>query len=206
MIPIAALSRFILTMALDGAEDLLKKAVKKEAEKQAKLEAIRRQLPAVRALLAEQVANAFAQQVQDKARLYIETIQSAEIEISANNSEGEKLTRVAENALRRIEVYLESQGQDGPIISYLKERYKKEGVRKITGRLYGGHYVQKKSEGVYDIYNRMVYAPLVDKNKPWLSSDTTAQGVGDIIAAEAEKIFNEMFEVDLTEDQLYSDI
>ena len=48
----------------------------------------------------------------------------------------------------------------------------------------------------------MAYAPLVDKNKPWLSSDKTSQGIGDIIAEKANEIFEKAFDVDLSEDDI----
>jgi hypothetical protein len=44
----------------------------------------------------------------------------------------------------------------------------------------------------------MAYAPLVDKNKPWLSSETTAQGIGEVIAQKADEIFQQAFDVDLS--------
>jgi hypothetical protein len=128
----------------------------------------------------------------------VEAVAAMELEASANEEEGEKLVVIAENALRELEIFLEKQDQDGPIITYLKRRYEEEGVKQITGRLYAGHLVGRQSEGVYKIYNRMAYAPLVDKNKPWLSSETTAQGIGEVIAQKADEIFQQAFDVDLS--------
>ena len=63
--------------------------------------------------------------------------------------------------------------------------------------------IKKQSEGVYSIYNKMAYAPLVDKNKPWLSSEKTSEGIGEIIAQKAAEIFAEEFNVDIGDDEVY---
>ena len=194
MIPIRALSAFILRMALDSAKEEIKKESRKKA-----LEA---QFPAVKTLLAEQVAKSYTEYVKDLSLAYIESVASMEAEVGFEDGEQEKLVIIAENAIKELEIFLDKQSQDGPIISFIKRRYDEEGIRKITGNLYAGNYIRKQSEGVYKIYNRMAYAPLVDKNKPWLSSDKTSQGIGDIIAEKANEIFEKAFDVDLSEDDI----
>ena len=194
MIPIRALSAFVLKMALDSA--------KEEIKEEAKRKILEAQFPAVKALIAEQVANSYTEYVKDLSLAYIESVASMEAEIGSEEGEQEKLVIIAENAIKELEVFLDKQSQDGPIISFIKRRYEEEGIRKITGNLYAGNYIRKQSEGVYKIYNRMAYAPLVDKNKPWLSSDKTSQGIGDIIAEKANEIFEKAFDVDLSEDDI----
>ena len=194
MIPIRALSAFVLKMALDSA--------KEEIKEEAKRKILEAQFPAVKALIAEQVANSYTEYVKDLSLAYIESVASMEAEIGFEEGEQEKLVIIAENAIKELEVFLDKQSQDGPIISFIKRRYEEEGIRKITGNLYAGNYIRKQSEGVYKIYNRMAYAPLVDKNKPWLSSDKTSQGIGDIIAEKANEIFEKAFDVDLSEDDI----
>ena len=194
MIPIRALSAFVLKMALDSA--------KEEIKEEAKRKILEAQFPAVKALIAEQVANSYTEYVKGLSLAYIESVASMEAEVGFEEGEQEKLVIIAENAIKELEVFLDKQSQDGPIISFIKRRYEEEGIRKITGNLYAGNYIRKQSEGVYKIYNRMAYAPLVDKNKPWLSSDKTSQGIGDIIAEKANEIFEKAFDVDLSEDDI----
>ena len=194
MIPIRALSAFVLKMALDSA--------KEEIKKESKRKILEAQFPAVKALIAEQVANSYTEYVKNLSRAYIESVASMEAEVGFENKEQEKLVVIAENAIKELEVFLDKQSQDGPIISFIKRRYEEEGIRKITGNLYAGNYIRKQSEGVYKIYNRMAYAPLVDKNKPWLSSERTSQGIGDIVAEKANEIFEKAFDVDLSEDDI----
>ena len=181
IIPVRALARIVLGIALDGARETAKEEARKKI--------LESQFPAVKALLAEQLAQSYSEYVKDLSIGYVEAVAAMELEASAADGEGEKLVIIAENALRELEVFLEKQDQEGPIITYLKRRYEEEGVKQITGRLYAGHLVGRQSEGVYKIYNRMAYAPLVDKNKPWLSSETTAQGIGEVIAQKADEIF-----------------
>ena len=190
IIPIRALARVVLGIALDGARETAKEEARKKI--------LESQFPAVKALLAEQLAQSYSEYVKDLSIGYVEAVAAMELEASAADGEGEKLVIIAENALRELEVFLEKQDQEGPIITYLKRRYEEEGVKQITGRLYAGHLVGRQSEGVYKIYNRMAYAPLVDKNKPWLSSETTAQGIGEVIAQKADEIFQQAFDVDLS--------
>ena len=190
IIPIRALARVVLGIALDGARDT--------AKEEARRKILESQFPAVKALLAEQLAQSYSEYVKDLSIGYVEAVEAMELEVGAEDNEGQKLVIIAENALRELEIFLEKQDQEGPIITYLKRRYEEEGVKQITGRLYAGHLVGRQSEGVYKIYNRMAYAPLVDKNKPWLSSETTAQGIGEVIAQKADEIFQQAFDVDLS--------
>lgn len=201
MIPVGALARMVLGLVLDDAKDVAIKQLKRTAQEIEK----RKQLRVAKELIAEQVANAYTQQVKELSEGYIEAVQESAAELSFVEDEGKKLTLSAENALRKLEIFIEKQNPDGPIIKYLQDRYEEEGIRRISGRLYASHYIQRKSEGVYKIYNRMAYAPLVDKNKPWLSSDKTAQGIGDLIAEKAEQLFQEAFDKDFSEEEIRRD-
>jgi len=198
MIPITALSQFILGMALDSAKDAFKdqaKALQKDLER-------RQQLQVAKALIAEQVARAYSDQVKTISEGYITALQNSTLDLEFSEDEGGKLTLLAEGALRKLEVFLDRQNPEGPIIQFLQKRYEEENIKRITGRLFAGHYVNRKGTGLYSIYNKMGYAPIVDKNKPWLSSETTAQGIGDIIAEKANELFEEAFNINLTEEEV----
>ena len=207
MIPLTSITRALLGIVLDGAKETILKSFKDQALKTTKEQFLRSQMPAFKALIAEQVANAYAEQIKEKSEAYIEAVQDMTLEAEFDSEISKDFVTLAQNALRKLEVYVENQGQDGPIISYLKERYTEEDVKIVTGRLYAGHYIRRQGEGVYSIYNKMAYAPLVDKNKPWLSSDTTAQGVGDLIAEKAAQYFAEEFDIDMGGDskEIYKD-
>lgn len=194
MIPVSALSRFILNIALDSAKD--------KAVESAKRAAVKDQLNDVKVLIAEEIARSYSNQVKTLSEGYIKAIQDSVLEIEFSRDDSGKLTLLAEGALRKLEVYLKEQNPEGPIIQYLQERYKEESIKIITGKLYAGHYVARTGQGVYKIYNRMGYAPLVDKNRPWLSSEKTAQGIGDLIAEKADQLFQEAFNTDISETEV----
>lgn len=197
MIPVQALARFVLGIALETAEEVAQKTAEKAVEREFR----RRQLQEAKKLIAQQVAEAYLEQVKGKSEAYIEAVESMELELGFEDDEGQKLVLIADNVLRKLNVFLEKQSPEGPIIQFLQKRYNEENIRRVTGRLYAGHYVRRRSEGVFSIGNKMRYAPLVDKNKPWLSSEKTSQGIGDIIAEYTEKLFEDAFEGrDLDED------
>ena len=100
MIPIRALSAFVLKMALDSA--------KEEIKEEAKRKILEAQFPAVKALIAEQVANSYTEYVKDLSLAYIESVASMEAEVGFEEGEQEKLVIIAENAIKELEVFLEA--------------------------------------------------------------------------------------------------
>ena len=204
MIPIQALSKFIIGVALDGVKDTLKNEVKDAARERMKEAALKSQMQNVKALLGEQIAQSFIEQVKERSEGYIEAVQDMELDVDFDESP-DNINVVVENVLKRLNIFLSTKGPETPIIQFLEQRYNEEGIRRVTGKLYAGHFVRRRTQGVYSIGNKVRYAPLVDKNKPWLSSDKTAQGIGDIIAEKVEELFEEAFnERDLADDDIRS--
>ena len=191
----------IMSITYQAAQETIINGLKKEVSSAAKKEALRSQLPAFKALIAEQIANAYTEQIKLRAEGYVQAVANLELEVGFEKSEGKDFVSIAEKSLKRLGIFIEENNtQESPVISYLKKRYDEEGIRQFTGRLYAGHFIKREGEGVYNVYNKMAYAPLVDKNKPWLSSETTAEGIGDIIAQRASEIFEEEFNLSLGTD------
>ena len=204
MIPVQALSKYIIGVALDGIKDTLLDQVKDSAREQAKKEALAAQMQDVKALLAEQIAQNFFNQLKERSEGYIEAVQNTELDINYGES-SDNINVIVENVLKRLNIFLSTKGPETPIIQFLEQRYNEEGIKRVTGKLYAGHFVRRRTQGVYSIGNKVRYAPLVDINKPWLSSDKTSQGIGDIIAEKAEELFIEAFdERDLGDDDIRS--
>ena len=204
MIPVQALSKFIIGVALDGVKSSLAGEVKNAAREQMKEAALKSQMQNVKALLGEQIAQNFLDQVKERSEGYIEAVQDIELDVDFDES-SDNINVVVKNVLKRLNIFLNTKGPETPIIQYLEQRYNEEGIKRITGKLYAGHFVRRRTQGVYSIGNKVRYAPLVDKNKPWLSSDKTAQGIGDIIAEKVEELFEEAFdERDLGNDDIRS--
>ena len=150
------------------------------------------------------LAQNFLDQVKERSEGYIEAVQDIELDVDFDES-SDNINVVVNNVLKRLNIFLNTKGPETPIIQYLEQRYNEEGIKRITGKLYAGHFVRRRTQGVYSIGNKVRYAPLVDKNKPWLSSDKTAQGIGDIIAEKVEELFEEAFdERDLGDDDIRS--
>lgn len=193
MIPVQALSQFIIGVALDGVKASLANEVKEAARERIKEAALKSQMQSVKALLSEQIAQNFLDQVKERSEGYIEAVESIELEADYGNSP-DNIDAIVSNVLKRLNIFLSTKGPETPIIQYLEQRYNEEGIRRITGKLYAGHFVRRKTQGVYSIGNKVRYAPMVDKNRPWLSSEKTSQGIGDIIAEKMEELFVEAFD------------
>lgn len=160
----------------------------------AKASIVQNEMKRVRAMMLQHVAQKYTEEVAYNVKQYIKTLEQVSVEIEFEGKPGETLIKKAQEAFKELEVFLDSQDPDGPIIQFLKRRYNEEGVNIITGRLYGGHYVQRKTQGIYAIANKMGYAADVDRRKPWLSSETTAQGIDEIVSKQAVEIFEKIFD------------
>lgn len=172
---------------------------KKEVMDIAKKQLMQTQMEGVRKAVLSHVAEKYTEEVEYNLSQYIRALSQSSVEIEFRGKPGEALIMRAESAVKELEGYIEAQNPDGAVIQFLKRRYKEEGVRIISGRLYAGHYVNRKSQGVYEIANRMGYAAHVDKRKPWLTGRKTTEGMESIIANAAVEIFEVMFDdVDLS--------
>lgn len=176
-------------------------SAKKELLETAKSQIIKSQKEALRKDLLTKVTAQYTKEAEHNFTQYIQALESANVEISFEGKPGQAFINKAQSAVNELESYLDNQNPDGAVIQFLKKRYGEEGINIITGRLYAGHYVGKKSQGVYEVANKMGYAAPVDKRKPWLSSEKTTQGIEDMLANAAKEIFELTFEnLDLSSD------
>jgi hypothetical protein len=174
-------------------------SAKKDVIETAKRQIMTSQLQAARDTMLAHVAQKYSEEVEHNVSQYIQALGEASVEIEFKGKPGEALILRAESAIEELNGYLEAQNPDGAVIQFLKKRYKEEGVRIITGRLYGGHYVNRRGQGVYEVLNKMGYAANVDRRKPWLTGAKTTEGMENMLADAAIEIFNVMFdEVDLS--------
>ncbi|MGA1706563.1 MAG: hypothetical protein ACO39X_05930 [Candidatus Nanopelagicaceae bacterium] len=169
-------------------------SAKKDIVETAKAQMMKSQMEGVRKAVLAHVAEKYTEEVEYNISRYIETLGKANVEVEFKGKPGEALVMKAEHAISELEGYIEKQNPDGAVIQFLKRRYKEEGVRIITGRLYGGHYVNRAGQGVYEVLNRMGYAADVDRRKPWLTGRTTTEGLENLFADAAVEIFELVFE------------
>jgi len=176
-------------------------SAKKQVLETAKAEIVKSQKEALRKDLLSKVSAQYTREAEHNFSRYIESLEAAEIEISFRGKPGEALITRAQAAVSELETYIEKQNPDGAVIQYLKRRYNEEGINIVTGNLYAGHMVNRKGQGIYEIANKMGYASNVDKRKPWLTGDKTAQGIEEILANAGQEIFELAFEnLDLSSD------
>lgn len=177
------------------------RSAQKELLETAKSAIIKSQKEALRKDLLAKVTEQYTREAEHNFSQYIQALEASQVEISFQGKPGEALITRAQSAVDELENYLDKQNPDGAVIQFLKKRYNEEGINIITGRLYAGHYVGKRSQGVYEVANKMGYAAPVDKRKPWLSSEKTTQGIEEMLANAAQEIFELTFEdLDLSSD------
>jgi hypothetical protein len=169
-------------------------SAKKDIIETAKAQMMKSQMEGVRKAMLAHVAEKYTEEVEYNVSRYIEALGEANIEVEFKGRPGEALVMKAEHAISELEGYIEKQNPDGAVIQFLKRRYKEEGVRIITGRLYGGHYVNRAGQGVYEVLNKMGYAADVDRRKPWLTGRATTQGLESLFANAALEIFELVFD------------
>ncbi len=170
------------------------RSAKKDVVETAKAQIVRAQMEGVRKAMLSHVAEKYTEEVEYNISQYIRALGESSIEVEFEGKPGEAFISKAEHAISELEGYIEKQNPDGAVIQFLKRRYKEEGIRIITGRLYGGHYVNRVGQGVYDVLNKMGYAADVDKRKPWLTGRTTTEGLEALFADAAIEIFELVFD------------
>lgn len=172
---------------------------KKEVMEIAKSQILQSQMETVRKTMLAHVAEKFTEEAEHNFSNYIRALGESSVDIEYSGKPGEALIVRAQSAIKELENYIEAQNPDGAVIQYLKTRYKEEGVRIISGRLYAGHYVNRSGQGVYQVLNKMGYATGVDKKKPWLTGEKTSKGIENLLVEAAIEIFNLSFDgVDLS--------
>lgn len=169
-------------------------SAKKDVVETAKAQIVKAQMEGVRKAMLSHVAEKYTEEVEYNVSQYIRALGESNVEIEFEGRPGEALIAKAEHAISELEGYIEKQNPDGAVIQFLKRRYKEEGIRIITGRLYGSHYVNRAGQGVYEVLNKMGYAADVDRRKPWLTSRTTTEGLEGIFADAAIEIFELVFD------------
>lgn len=174
-------------------------SAKKEVMNTARAQIIKSQMEGARKAMLAHVAEKFTEEAEYNFSQYIRALGESSVEVEFSGKPGEALITRAQSAVKELENYIEAQNPDGAVIQYLKKRYNEEGIRIITGRLYGGHYVNRRTQGVYEVMNKMGYASEVDRRRPWLTGDKTKAGLESMIADAAIEIFNLSFDgVDLS--------
>lgn len=164
------LSLFIKDVIQDSARNIMKREAVSQVAESARVEFLRA------------VTEAYTREVTHNISQYVRSVGAVTVEISSDN-QGEKLFSALQSSLRALEIELEQQGPDSPVIRYLRRRYAEDRSVMYTGR---------ETKPVYTMVSG--YRDTPDPDQPWLNriarSDTQ---IGDILANEAARLFGELF-------------
>ena len=157
----------------DVIEDSVRSVVKREAVSQV--------AESVRAEFLRTVAEGYSREITHNISQYIRSIEAAQVEIDSGNY-GERLFDSLQSSLKTLEVELERQGPDSPVVRYLQERYGGQS-ESLVGR---------KPVPVYATVSG--YTNARDPYRPWLNRvQTDFPEINEILAAEASRIFDRIF-------------
>lgn len=157
----------------DIIEDSAKQIVKREAVSQV--------AESVRAEFLRTVAEGYSREITHNISQYIRSIEAAQVEIDSGNY-GERLFDSLQSSLKSLEIELERQGPDSPVVRYLQERYGGQS-ESLVGR---------KPVPVYATVSG--YTRVRDPYRPWLNrAQTDFPEINEILAAEASRIFDRIF-------------
>ena len=157
----------------DVIEDSVRSVVKREAVSQV--------AESVRAEFLRTVAEGYSREITHNISQYIRSIEAAQVEIDSGNY-GERLFDSLQSSLKTLEVELERQGPDSPVVRYLQERYGGQS-ESLVGR---------KPVPVYATVSG--YTNARDPYRPWLNRvQTDFPEINEILATEASRIFDRIF-------------
>lgn len=162
------LALFLRDVIDDSAKQILKR------------EAVSQVADSVRQEFLRTVAEGYAREVTHNISQYVRSVGAISVEIDSDGY-GEKLYISLQKSLKDLEVELEQQGPDSPVIKYLEEKYGRR-EESVVGR---------KPQPVY-----AMFAKPADTERPWLSSSvlrTEEAAIGDILADEAARLFDRIF-------------
>lgn len=157
----------------DIIEDSAKQIVKREAVSQI--------AESVRAEFLRTVAEGYSREITHNISQYVKSIEAATVEIDSGNY-GEQLFDSLQSSLKSLEVELERQSPDSPVIRYLQSRY-------------GGQSESLVGRRPMQVYATVSgYTKARDPNRPWLNrAQSDSPEINEILAIEASRIFDRIF-------------
>jgi hypothetical protein len=127
-------------------------------------------------ILLSSVAERYTQEVRHNMSNYINSVALSNIEIDSEGS-GEKLFYKFQRSLKTLETEIEKQGENSPILRYLKEKYGSKSPAIMVGL---------KPQPIYSLYTEK--SP--DLNRPWTDRSSKQKDIGEYIASEASRIMD----------------
>lgn len=164
----------------DVIEDSAKAIVKREAVSQL--------AESVRAEFLRTVAEGYTRELTHNIGQYVRSVEAMSVVVSSDNT-GERLYSALQSSLKTLEVELERQGPNSPVIKYLQEKY---GQRDDTDIATASSIIGRKSQPVYSMLSDFSESARADQ--PWLNRVLTeSPEIGEILAEEASRLFERIF-------------
>lgn len=148
----------------------------------AKREAVAQLSESVRVEFLRTVAEGYTREVTHNIGQYVRSVEAMSVVVSSDNT-GERLYTALQSSLKSLEVELERQGPDSPIIKYLQEKYGGRDTASVVG-------LQQRP--VYSMLSG--YSESAQSDQPWLNrAMADSPEIGEILATEASRIFDRLF-------------
>lgn len=158
----------------DVIEDSAKKMLANQIRSQA--------TEAIRVEFLRTVVEGYTKELTYNLSQYVRAVGESSALIDSNNG-GEKLLKSFQIALKKLESELEEQGEDSPVIKYLKQKYSDQSPGTVVGLPTTPVYMTVKG------FSEANWA-----DQPWLNRVLkSSPEIGDILADEAAKIFDTLF-------------
>lgn len=129
------------------------------------------------------VAEGYTREVAHNLGQYIRSVGAMTVDIESAGNDGERLFRAIQASLRALEVELEDQGPDSPIVAYLTQKYGEQ----------SGSVVGRPTRSVADMLgDRNAFA-----DRPWLNRTLQSPEASEILSEEASKVFERLLSEEL---------
>lgn len=148
----------------------------------AKREAVAQLSESVRVEFLRTVAEGYTREVTHNIGQYVRSVEAMSVVVSSDNT-GERLYTALQSSLKNLEVELERQGPDSPVIKYLQEKYGGRDTASVVGL---------QQLPVYSMLSG--YSESDQADQPWLNrAMADSPEIGEILATEASRIFDRLF-------------
>lgn len=164
------------------AQDLIQESAKQIVKSQV----TQQMSDSIRVEFLRLVSESYSREVTYNISQYIKSIETASVEISSGNK-GEELYEKFQKTLGDLAAELEQQGPESPVTKYLQEKYGS----------FENSVVGLSATPVYSIVSG--FNSNNSPDQPWLNRVLARdQEVGDILAAEASRIFDRIFSTEVS--------
>lgn len=162
-------------------ELFIKDVINESIKTTLKAQAVAQLAESTRAKFLQTVAEGYTKEVAHNISQYVRSVEAATVTITSDG-QGERLFLALQSALKSLEIELEQQGPDSPILKYLKKKYG-ESREPFVGR---------NPMPVYATVRGFSQTDNIDQ--PWLNRVVEGSPeINEMLSSEASKLFDRLF-------------